>query len=59
MPYYLFCAECASATNVCERGWRGYLTDDEYEPAEVAILCRTCAEREFGPPKNRLRSEES
>ena len=48
MAHYLFCLECPALTNEFQRGWRGFLTDDEYEPAEVAILCPSCAEREFG-----------
>jgi hypothetical protein len=31
-----------------ERGWRGFLTDGEFVPPEVAILCPACSEREFG-----------
>jgi hypothetical protein len=41
-----------------ERGWRAFLTDDEFEPEEVAILCPDCAEREFGPPRARLELDE-
>jgi hypothetical protein len=48
MPYPILCAECTVATFEFERGWRAYLTDDEYEPATVAILCPECSEREFG-----------
>lgn len=48
MPYPILCAECTVATFDFERGWRAYLTDDEYEPATVAILCPECSEREFG-----------
>jgi hypothetical protein len=58
MPYYLFCAECSSATNACERGWRAFLTDEESEPTAVGILCPECAEREFGPRRNRTHAEE-
>jgi hypothetical protein len=32
-----------------ERGWRGYLTDEEYEPTVVVVLCPECSERELGP----------
>lgn len=53
MPYPIVCVECASAAAEFERGWRGYLTDDENEPAEVAILCPECAEPEFGPLRHR------
>jgi hypothetical protein len=59
MRYYLFCTECSAVTNDFERGWRGFLTDDEYEPAAVAILCPTCATREFGPPTRKTRTEGS
>jgi hypothetical protein len=41
-----------------ERGWRAFLTDDEFEPEEVAILCPDCAEREFGPPHARFELDE-
>jgi hypothetical protein len=30
-----------------ERGWRAYLTDDEDDPAEAAVYCPECADREF------------
>jgi hypothetical protein len=59
MTYYLFCQECPNVANQFERGWRGFLTDEEYEPAEVVVLCPACAEREFGPPVRRTRLEES
>jgi hypothetical protein len=39
-----------------ERGWRAYLTTDEDEPAEAAIYCPRCAEREFGHDRDRRRS---
>ena len=58
MPYYLFCVECSAVTNECVRGWRGFLTDDEYEPAEVAILCPECAKREFGQQQLRLHEDD-
>jgi hypothetical protein len=58
MNYYLFCAECPNVANVFERGWRGFLTSDEFEPAEVGILCPECAEREFGPPIRKTQSDE-
>jgi hypothetical protein len=48
MAVPILCAECTVATVEFERGWRGYLTDDEYEPAVVVILCPECSEREFG-----------
>ena len=59
MNYYLFCAECPNVANEYELGWRGFLTDDEYEPTEVVILCPACATREFGPLIRRTRSEEN
>jgi hypothetical protein len=43
----LRCVECSLITGVFARGWRGYLTDDEWSPAEVVVLCPTCSEREF------------
>lgn len=58
MAYYLFCIECPAVTNVCERGWRAFLTDDEFAPAEAAVLCPACAEREFGPPRRLARTDE-
>jgi hypothetical protein len=58
VAYYLFCFECPALTNKFEQGWRAFLTDDEFEPAEVAILCPTCAEREFGSPR-RVKTEEA
>jgi hypothetical protein len=58
MSHQLFCAECSSVADEFERGWRGFLTDDEVEPAEVAILCPTCAEREFGPRQFHVRLED-
>jgi hypothetical protein len=48
MPYPILCAECTVSTFDFEPGWRGYLTDDEYSPAVVVILCPECSEREFG-----------
>jgi hypothetical protein len=44
----LSCLECPAVSDEFERGWRGFLTDEELEPAEVAILCPACSEREFG-----------
>jgi hypothetical protein len=54
----LFCVECSTSVEKFERGWRGFLTDDEFEPTEVAILCPDCAEREFGPRATRTRRDE-
>ena len=45
------CAECGARwLPADEDRWRAYLGVDEHldEPAEVVILCPTCAEREFG-----------
>jgi hypothetical protein len=47
---FIFCLECPALTDTFERGWRGYLTDDEFQPAEVTILCPACSAREFGAP---------
>jgi hypothetical protein len=47
----LRCAECEAAWPPADEArWRAYLGCDETidEPAEVVILCPTCAEREFG-----------
>ena len=57
MTCSLSCAECHAVTDVFERGWAAFLTDDEYEPAAVAILCPGCAEREFGAPRRTNRSD--
>ena len=54
----LQCYECPAVTVRFERGWRAFLTDDEFEPEEVAILCPDCAEREFGPPRARFKLDE-
>jgi hypothetical protein len=42
------CVECGRKQADHKRGWRAYLTTDEYEPAEAIVLCPDCAEREFG-----------
>ena len=44
------CAECeARWLPSNEERWRAYLGSDGLdEPAGAVILCRTCAEREFG-----------
>ena len=45
------CTECGAVWHPTDRErWRAYLGVDEHldEPAEVVILCPTCAEREFG-----------
>jgi hypothetical protein len=57
-PQFLFLVECSAATHVFVRGWRGYLTDEEFGPAEVAILCPRCADREFGEQQPRLQEED-
>jgi hypothetical protein len=54
----LSCVECSAVSDKTARGWRGFLTDDEYEPTEVAILCPECAEQEFGPRRPRMRIED-
>ncbi len=59
MAHNLSCIECGLLTTVFERGWRGFLTDDEFGPAEVAILCPACAEREFGSCRRALTEDES
>jgi hypothetical protein len=59
MTGYLFCEKCPNVANMFGRGWRSFLKDDEDEPTEVVILCPTCADREFGPPIRRTRSEEN
>jgi hypothetical protein len=51
----LLCVECGTTEHRFKRGWRGFLTDDEFSPTVVAILCPACAWREFGPPMPRLR----
>jgi hypothetical protein len=58
VTYCLFCAECHAVSDEAASGWRGFLTDDEYEPAEVLILCPECAVREFGPRQLRMRIED-
>jgi hypothetical protein len=45
------CVECGAGwLPADEERWQAHLGCDEHldEPAEVVILCRTCAEREFG-----------
>lgn len=44
----LVCRECGREQAAGERGWRAYLTTDEYEPAEAVVYCPDCAHREFG-----------
>jgi hypothetical protein len=58
VTYCLSCAECHAVSDEAASGWRGFLTDDEYEPAEVLILCPECAVREFGPRQLRMRIED-
>lgn len=53
----LSCLECAEWTEEFERGWRAYLTDDRFEPAEAVVYCPACAEREFGPPREPARED--
>jgi hypothetical protein len=58
VTYCLSCAECHAVSDETASAWRGFLTDDEYEPAEVLILCPECAAREFGPWQLRMRTED-
>ena len=58
MTNCLSCGECHAVSDETASGWRGFLTDDEYEPAEVLILCPDCAQREFGPRQLRLRTDD-
>jgi hypothetical protein len=43
----LECVECGKKSEGMARGWRGLLTDDEFEPQEVATCCPDCARKEF------------
>jgi hypothetical protein len=43
------CIACEGIPDELARGWRGYLTDAQDEPATVLWYCPECAEREFGP----------
>jgi hypothetical protein len=45
----LRCAECSLITGEFGRGWRAFLTDDEWSPPDVVVLCPTCSERVPGP----------
>lgn len=58
MAYCLSCAECHAVSDETARGWRGFLTDNEYAPAELLILCPECALREFGPRQLRMPTED-
>jgi hypothetical protein len=58
MDYCLSCAECHAVSDETARGWRGFLTDNAYAPAELLILCPECALREFGPRRLRMRTED-
>jgi hypothetical protein len=40
--------ECGRVSREGERGWTAQLTVEEEEPAEVAVYCPECEEREFG-----------
>ena len=53
----LRCAECSLITGEFARGWRAFLTDDEWTPVEVVVLCPTCSEREPDSP-HRLDADE-
>jgi hypothetical protein len=55
----LTCVECGTSTDEFVRGWHGFLTDEEFEPAEVCILCPDCAEREFGQWQAQATSDDS
>ena len=39
---------CGREQAAGERGWKGYPTTDEDEPAEAVAYCPDCAAREFG-----------
>jgi hypothetical protein len=54
MAYSLVCVECSTVSDDAAVGWRGFLTDDEYEPAVVAMFCPECADREFGQRQLRM-----
>lgn len=41
-------ASSAAIARADADGWRGYLTTDEDEPAELAMYCPACAAVEFG-----------
>jgi len=43
----LVCNECGAIASADADGWRGYLTTDEDELAELAIYCPTWAVAEF------------
>jgi hypothetical protein len=58
VSYCLSCAECRAVCDDIARGWRGFLTYDEFEPTEVLILCPECAQREFGPRQLRMRIDD-
>ncbi len=42
----LCCVECGAESEE-GHGWRALLTDEEEEPAFVAVYCPACAAREF------------
>jgi ribosomal protein L44E len=43
----LECVECGKQSERSARGWRGFLTDGEFEPQEVGTYCPHCARKEF------------
>jgi hypothetical protein len=59
VAYFLLCIECKELTNEPARGWRAYLTDEGYGPAEVVVLCPDCSNREFGPFGRRARTDDT
>ena len=42
----LVCSECGAVADDQADGWRAHLMCDE--PAEAAVFCPDCADREFG-----------
>jgi hypothetical protein len=54
----LRCAECSLITGEFSRGWRAFLTDDDWSPVDVVVLCPTCSEREPGPSPRRGADED-
>jgi hypothetical protein len=43
----LQCVECAHVVDHFERGWRTYVTDEQFGPRELATYCPLCAAFEF------------
>jgi len=44
----LECAECKVISTGKARGWRALLGLEDDDTETVVVLCRDCAEREFG-----------